>query len=327
MPETTRHQGAVGATLAGILDRLGPREPGVVLDADAQLDGRTALVTGASRGLGLAVATGLAHLGARVILACRSRQDEAVADVRREVLDAQVEALGVDLADPASVDALCDTLRDRGERLDLLVCNAGVVPARSRTTQAGLDVMTHVNFLANVQLVDRLLADGVLVQDADPPSRIVIVGSEAHRSAPPIDLHTWDVPQDYGTAEVIGHYGRSKLLLHTWAGELARRLDGPERPRVAVHHLCPGAIASNIAREAPGWVKPALGLVMRALFPSPARAARPVLYLAADKDLDGLTGVYLHLDQIKQPAATSRDAQVAAALWDAARARVDTLRG
>ncbi|MCB9664663.1 MAG: SDR family NAD(P)-dependent oxidoreductase [Alphaproteobacteria bacterium] len=322
MSQPTRHGGAVRATLAGIVDRFTPRGPGVRLDPTVRLDGQTALVTGASRGLGLAIAQGLAHRGARLILPCRSGHAEAEAAVLAVAPEAQVELLDVDLASPASVEALCDTLRDRGERLDLLVCNAGVVPARARTTPAGLDLMVHVNFLANVQLVRRLLDDGTLPRDRQPPARIVLVGSEAHRSAPPIDPDRWDRAEDYGTAAVIDHYGRSKLLLHAWVCELARRLDGPDGPQVAVHHLCPGAVASSIAREAPGWVKPLLDLLMRTFFASPAKASLPALYLAAEPTLDGRTGVYLHLDRARDVAATASDPEVGATLWDAAGARV-----
>jgi NAD(P)-dependent dehydrogenase (short-subunit alcohol dehydrogenase family) len=259
-------------------------------------------------------------------MACRSRVEEAPAEVRAATGSDTVEGLHVDLTDPAKVDALCDTLRERGVRLDRLVINAGVVPARARTTPAGLDIMVHTNFLANVQLVDRLLADGTIAPDPDDPPRIVVVGSESHRSAPPIDHeHLWE-PRDYGTSEVVSEYGKSKLLLHTWVCELTRRLEAEHGRAIAVHHLCPGAVASSIAREAPRWMQWLLVLVFKLFFQSPARAAEPVVWLVAADDLAGATGVYLHMRQRKAPAPLAADPDHGARLWEAAHAKLAELR-
>lgn len=316
MSETRRHQGAFLATVAGMVDRIRAPRGDVTLGPDERLDGKQVLVTGASRGLGRAIACGLARLGADVHVAVRSLADETVADVRAQGGRGQVTAWPLDLERLDSVDALSAALAQAGVTLDVVVLNAGVVPLASRTTPHGLDVMLQVNALANVRLVDRLLADRVLVP-ADPPPRVVVVGSEAHRSSEAIDWSVLGTPRTYGTAQVVGEYGRTKLVLHTWVAELARRLDGPGR-RVAVHHLCPGAIASSIAREAPAWSKPLLDLTFRVFFQSPEQAARPVLYLAASHKLPARTGVYLHMTVAKDPAALAMDAAQGAACWSAA---------
>ncbi|MCB9680706.1 MAG: SDR family NAD(P)-dependent oxidoreductase [Alphaproteobacteria bacterium] len=321
--ETTRHRSTLGATFAGIFDRVGA-SGGVALDPAVRLDGKTVLVTGASRGLGLAVSKQLAGLGADVIMACRSRVEEAPAEVRAASGSERVSSLHVDLADFASVDAFCDALRDRGVVLDVLVCNAGVVPVRSRTTSVGLDVMFHVNFLANVYLVDRLLAQGTLAPRARPPApRIVVVGSESHRSAPPIDHDHLGEPPTYGPSTVVAEYGKTKLLLHTWVCALRRRLDAPVDeggPRIAVHHLCPGAIDSSIAREAPPLLGALLKPVTRLFFQAPDVAARPVVWLAASPELDGSTGCYLHLRARKDPSQAADDPEEGRRLWDEAHA-------
>ena len=82
-----------------------------------------------------------------------------------------------------------------------------------------------------------------------------------------------------------------------------------EQPGVSVHALCPGPIASSIAREAPPWLKPILGPVMKGLFRTPKAAAEPVLYLASAPAMEGQTGVYLHMMQEKSmsPEAVDRD--------------------
>lgn len=318
---SSRHTTVVGATFAGITD-LFRRRPTLPLAAGDRLDGRTALVTGSSRGLGLGVAKRVAALGATTWLGARSRREEAVAEVRAAAGHGRVFGVPLELTDPVSQRALVRTLADEGVVLDVLILNAGVVPMEGRASPAGLDLMFHVNFLANVALVDALLAAGVLrggERDGRRP-RVVIVGSEAHRSAGPLDLEAPGAFVPYGTGGVLAKYGDSKRYLHTWAVELGRRL---EEPGIAVHHLCPGAIASDIAREAPAWSRPLLGVVMRAFFQSPDKAAGPVVWLAAAEAVEGRTGVYLHLTEEKLSADETRDPVVGARLWEAAHALVE----
>lgn len=324
MSELTRHRGVLGATVAGVLDALGAGRGGVALSDDERLDGLTVLVTGASRGLGRAIARGAGRLGAHVHVAVRSLAEETVEDVLTAGA-ASCSAWPVDLERLDAVDALVDALADAGVRLDRVVLNAGVVPLASRNTPDGLDVMLQVNAVANVRLVDRLLARGVLAP-SDPAPRVIVVGSESHRSAPRIVWDTLATPRSYGTAQVVAEYGRTKLVLHTWAVELARRLDA-EGARVEVHHLCPGAIASEIAREAPAWSRPMLALVFRAFFQAPDTAARPVLWLLAARQLGVRTGRYLHMRRETEPAALASDPAEGAAAWAALHRIVDDIVG
>lgn len=320
MPETTRHQGAFAATLAGMVDRLRAGSEGVALPPDARLDGQVVLVTGASRGLGRAIATGLGALGATVHVGVRSLAAETVAAVKAAGAP-EAHAWPLDLERFDSIDALTRDLAAAGVRLDRVVLNAGVVPRASRQTPHGLDVMVQVNALANVRLVDRLLAEGVL-RPGDPAPRVVVVGSESHRSSAAIDWDALPRARAYGTGQVVAEYGRSKLILHTWASELGRRLN-TEGPYVAVHHLCPGAIASDIAREAPAWSKPLLGVAFRLFFQSPETAAKPVLWLCAAPDVGVRTGRYLHMRRVTEAAALATDPAQGMACWEAAHATLD----
>ena len=83
-----------------------------------------------------------------------------------------------------------------------------------------------------------------------------------------------------------------------------------------MHCLCPGPIASGIARDAPPALKGIVGPVMRMLFRSPEAAARPVVYLACAPELAGDTGWYLHVMQRKQPAPLALDPANRARLWE-----------
>jgi NAD(P)-dependent dehydrogenase (short-subunit alcohol dehydrogenase family) len=298
----------VGATLAGLIDRL-KGGSGPELDPSERMDGKTVLVTGANSGLGKAAAIALARRGAHVIMACRSGIPEAGEEVRRESGSGEVEMLPVDLASFASVTQMCGALA--GRRLDVLVLNAGVVPRASRRTEDGFELMFQVNYLANVLLVRKL-------RSAIPPAgRIVIVSSESHRSGQvvPERLGEW---VDYGALGSMKQYSHTKLCLTSFARELARR-----EPEIAVHALCPGAVNTNVAREAPAFVKPLLKPIMRLVFNSPELAARPLVQLACARALEGRTGVYLHMMREKEPSPAACDPELGRRLYEASQRLLD----
>ena len=134
-----------------------------------------------------------------------------------------------------------------------------------------------------------MIASGVIPNDVYAKNgrkgtsipRVVFVSSESHRSSSGIDIEKLEVFRDYGVKDGVARYGDSKLALTTFATELARRLTTKEGPSVAVHALCPGPVASAIAREAPPYLAPVIGPVIKNLFRSPEDAAEPVIYLSA----------------------------------------------
>ncbi len=290
---------------------------------DVRIGGKRCLVTGANTGLGKAVAIDLARRGGRVLMACRGGHPHAGEEVRRASGSDRVEMLRVDLADLRSVHDLCDTLRNRQVVLDIAVLNAGLMPARAPRSQEGFELMFAVHFLANRVLLDRWLADGVIrpATAGDAPPRVVFVASEAHRSSGPIDFERFGAFQDYGTRDGLRYYGLSKLHLCTYATELSRRLNPDAETRVAVHALCPGPVASDIAREAPLALRPLLTPIMK-LFPGPARAAEPVSYLCCAPDPGARSGMYLHIMREKRPSDLATDPANGARLWDVSEALV-----
>jgi len=319
------HGNPVTAVLSGLLDQRS-KDPRVAPVPDGvRLDGRTCLVTGANSGLGKAIAIRLAKRGAHVIMACRSGIPEAGQDVRAESGSDQVEMIQVDLSDFDSIAAFCDQLRDRNVTLDAAVFNAGVVPATSRMSKHGLELMFAVNFLAKFVVLHRLLHDGVIPNAAygnnsraeDPP-RVIFVSSETHQSSIPIDFDKFGEPIEYGVADGVKYYGLSKLHLTTYFQELSRRLNpggSGGNPDVCVHALCPGAINSNMAREAPTWLTPVLKPVMALFFQSPEKASIPVDYLVASHEMGTKTGEYMHMLRIKESSEPSMDPEKGALLW------------
>lgn len=314
---TSRRSGIAGAVSGAIADRMSQRSTLRPVPESVRIDGKVCMVTGANSGLGKAVAVELARRGGRVLMACRGGHPDAGEEVKRLSGSAEVEMLQVDLADLRSVHALCDGLKREGRRVDIAVLNAGVMPLNALRSAQGYELMFAVHFLANRQLIDRLLSDDTIrpTDRAGETPRIVFVASEMHRSAGPIHFGALGAFSDYNLKGGLKHYGSSKLLLCTYAQELSRRLNPGGKIRVAVTSLCPGAVNSNLAREAPAFLRPVLYPVMRLFFAAPGKAAAPVTHACCTEDMGRRSGVYLHLMQEKRPSALAMDEAAGARLW------------
>ena len=319
----------VNAVVSAVRDLRIPKTPDVEsVPDDVRIDGKTCLVTGANSGLGRAAAIDLARRGGDMILACRPGHDGICDEIKQASGSDSVELAEVDLADLRSVHHCCDGLARRGVMIDIALMNAGLMTPTSKQTPQGYDMMFGVHFLANRVMIDRWLGDGVIrpAERGGEPPRIVFVSSESHRSGTSIDFDRLGAYTDYGMKDAMRHYGASKLVLCTFATELSRRLNPGDSTEVAVHSLCPGGVATNIARDAPTALKPILDPVLRRFFRSPAEAIAPITYLCCSPEAGGSTGIYLHLMNRKQVSESAADPVNGAKLWETSQALVTESR-
>lgn len=158
--------------------------PGALFD----LTGRVAIVTGATRGLGRAIANGLAGAGASVVVTGR---DAAACAVAEEALEADgYDALGMaaDMGDPTAVDRLVDAAAHRWGRIDIVVNNAGVLlgmPAEAITPEA-LQESIDVNLMGPLRLVQRALP---LLRESDQASVVNVVTSGVVRPSQGLSVY------------------------------------------------------------------------------------------------------------------------------------------
>ncbi|KOT80139.1 short-chain dehydrogenase [Streptomyces rimosus subsp. pseudoverticillatus] len=202
--------------------------------------GRSAVVTGANSGIGYVTARELARRGARVVLACRneSRGHTALARLRSEVPAAEAEFRQLDLADLKSVRAFAAGLDDfDGERLDLLINNAGVMALPERRTADGFEMQFGTNHLGHFALTGLLLPKLL----GTPGARVVTVSSGFHALA---NVKLSDLNSERGYHRWIA-YGRSKSANLLFSHELSRRLAraGSQVLAVAAH---PGYADTNL---------------------------------------------------------------------------------
>ena len=319
----------VGALVTAVRDLRNSKTPDIEpVPDDVRIDGKTCLVTGANSGLGRAAAIELARRGGNMILACRPGRAEVCDEIKQESGSDTIDMVEVDLADLRSVHRCCDQLKQSGVSIDIALLNAGLIAPTSRESAQGFDIMFAVHFLANRVMIDRWLSDGVMgpAEPEGEPPRIVFVSSESHRSADSIDFDCLGEYTEYGMKESMQHYGLSKLVLCTYATELSRRLNPSEGTEVAVHALCPGGVATNIARDAPALLKPIANSVLRLFFRSPEKAIAPIIHLCCAPEAGTTTGVYLHLMNHKAVSDSAANPHNGAKLWDASEAMAASFR-
>jgi len=271
---------------------------------------RVAVVTGASAGIGLYTALGLARQGMRVVLVGRdpARTERAQRLVAERSGSGALDTALADFASIAAVRRLADALLADYDRIDLLVNNAGLISPHFQLSEDGYELTVAVNhlapFLLTNLLLDRLRASA---QTNQTISRIVTVASQAHRGAR-LNTGTMTKPQDWTP---LSAYGRSKLCNVLFTRALARRLDATQ---VATACLYPGVVATAIGDRA-GTIAGFGWRLIKPFLISPERGAATSLFLAAVPDPTPFHGAYVVGKRIAKPDAAARDDRLAEELW------------
>ena len=250
--------------------------------------GRTAFVTGATGGLGRHVAEVLARRGARVLLASRDagRGERARAEVAAVASGPEPEVIALDTADLASVRAAADDVRERtGDRLDLLVNNAGIMAPPLGFSVDGIENQWATNVLGPAALTWSLVP---ALRGTDR-ARVVFVSSLAHLGGR-FDAERLERDAAGEGYSPFGYYGRTKAADLLLARELERYFRSTRASAIAVG-AHPGVAATNLisstVSEAPDVLKRAAVAVMGALGQPAERGALPILMAATAEHVRG----------------------------------------
>jgi NAD(P)-dependent dehydrogenase (short-subunit alcohol dehydrogenase family) len=269
------------------------------------LTGKIALITGASTGLGLETARTLAGAGARVIMAARpgEKLDNALATLRSELPQAQLDAVALDLTDFASIRACAEAVARLTDKLDLLINNAGIMAVPFGRTPAGCELQFGTNhighFLLTNLLVPLLLKAG--------KARVVNLSSGGHKHCP-VDFN--DIHWQTREYSKWGAYGQAKTANALFTVALQKRLGDKGVSVFAVH---PGAIPTELGRhlteedilalmnskalggDKSGGKKKESGGTSRGKlqFKTIPQGAATSVWAATSADLEGKGGIYL----------------------------------
>jgi len=272
-----------------------------------EMTGRTVVVTGATSGIGLETALGLARLGAAVSLVARDRAkgQHALELVRAASSSGSPRLFLADLASLAQVRRLAEDLLSAHPRLEVLVNNAGAIHRTRKLSAEGFEMTLAVNHLAPFLLTNLLLER----LRASAPARVVTVASEAHR---PARLEFDDLAGERGAYSGWSAYRRSKLANILFANELARRLAGEA---VTSNSLHPGVVATGFGQNDPGWFRLLITLG-RPFLTRPDKGARTTLHLATAPELARVSGRYFKDLREARPSASALDPEAQRRLWE-----------
>ncbi|KAL0276396.1 UNVERIFIED_CONTAM: hypothetical protein PYX00_003984 [Menopon gallinae] len=281
-----------------------------------RLDGKTVVLTGCNTGIGKHNALDFCKRGARVIMACRSKEraEKAMNDILEELKEEKnIGVLIFKKLELSSLDSVRNCAReilDEEPRIDILVNNAGIMMCPFEKTEDGVEKQFGTNhlghFLFTLLLLPRIIKSA--------PARIVNVSSVAH---------TWsndtfdDINYEKTKYSPLKAYGRSKLANVLFTKELARRLEGTSVTTYAVH---PGAVETELGRHLDESYFSGLRSIIRFfgswVLRTPVQGAQTTIYCSVDKATAGETGLYYSNCRVTQPSNEAEDPDLAKKLWD-----------
>ncbi len=273
------------------------------------MNGKVAVITGGTSGIGAAAAEALARQGVRLVLVARDRERaEAIMVKLRSKGPAIEHAVHyADLSRLSEMKRVAAEIAAAEPRIDVLINNAGGAFASRRVTEDGLEMTFAVNhmayFVVTLGLLDRLRESA--------PSRIVNTASMtyAHATLDFNDLQR-DLQSEKGFTGAAA-YARSKLANILFTRELARRIEGTG---VTANCFHPGFVATRIGHQDGGTSK-IWGMSNAGAMP-PEEGAKTLVYLATSPEVATTSGVYFTRNRPEKLAENALDDTAARKLWE-----------
>ncbi len=264
---------------------------------------KTAVITGASSGIGKEAAKSLAAQGWHIIAQGRNAERCAAAEAEiRAVATGSVEMIRADLALLGDTARMASEIAGMTDRIDVLLTNAGGMRSEFDVTAEGNDASfagNHLShFLLTKLLMQRLIAAG--------SSRVISTTSDGHFYCKSIDWEDLQLIKNWNSG---ASYCLVKLCNVLFTRELARRhaADG-----LIAHAFHPGVVASNFASHAVASTQAYMATLDAQ---SPQAAAQPLVWLATSEEAGKTTGLYWNKDVAEAPNPIALDDAQCARLW------------
>lgn len=270
------------------------------------LKNKICLITGANAGIGFETAKSLCAKGATSILVCRSEEKgvEAVKKIKEEYPEAKADFAVADLSSQAQVRKLADDIRNKYEKLDDLVNNAGSWFSDFQLTEDQVERQWAINHLAPFLLSHLLLP--ALKQSDDP--RIINVSSDSHFHG---KIHFDDVNLT-NNYHGLRAYAQSKLANVLFTFEFERRKTFP----ISINAAQPGLVKTDIGLKNTISFHGLMWKLRRLTGVSPQKGAATSIYLASSEDVKGISGKYWDKSKPKPASKNANKEEDAAKLWE-----------
>lgn len=270
------------------------------------IKGKKCMVTGATSGIGKAIARELASLGAHVIIVSRNEEKckNTIREIQQDIGKRALDYYVADLSSQKEIRDLVERFSQQYDSLDVLINNAGALFTSRKESANGIEMtlaLNHLNYFLLTNLLLRHLRNA-------SPARIINVASAAHQGAT-IDFDDLQKTKKYSGMNV---YGQSKLANILFTYELDRRLQDED---ISVNAMHPGFVGSKFGKNNGGLIKLAMS-IMQIFARSPEEGADTAIYLASSPDVQRVSGKYFMDKRQKRSSEESYNEEVAKRLWE-----------
>ncbi len=264
------------------------------------------VISGANSGIGKSTATQLAAQGAHIVMVCRSKErgEAAREEIEKSLKNASIDLMLCDLASQESIADFGAAFREKYDRVDVLVNNAGGIFGQRVLSSNGLEYTLALNHMGYFLFTHELLP--VLRRAAS--ARIVNVSSLAHKMVRSINWENIQAEKNYNQ---LYQYGLSKLFNIWFTQELAKMLQSETITANALH---PGTVNTGFGSTAGGFFKRLVSLGARFLMTADKGAATSV-YLASNPQVAQESGQYFSSSRRASISKLAKNEAAAQKLW------------
>ena len=263
------------------------------------------VVTGATSGIGKALAAGLAQTGETIVLVAREagRGSAALQEITHATKNRNIDMQLCDLSIMSSVRNLAEILKSRYEKIDVLVNNASVYRRKRAVTVDGYEEMFAANHLGPFLLTNLLLEHLQAAVQANRSARILNITAP---STVPLDFDDLQTERNFTS---LRSFGATKMANLLFTFELARRL---ENTGITVNAIHPGLARSGLMKEAFFPMR----ILSRLASSPPEKLVGPIVQAATAPEFEKTTGKFLHNGKEIEVPAYAQDRTAQQRLWE-----------
>ncbi|CAL5444556.1 unnamed protein product [Camellia sinensis] len=283
----------------------------------------TALVTGATSGIGTETARVLAKRGARVVIPARDlkKAAEVKESIQEETPEAEIILLEIDLSSFASVKRFCSEFLSLGLPLNILINNAGKFSQELEFSEDKIEMTFATNYLGHFLLTELLLEKMIeTAANSGIEGRIINVSSL---------IHNWVKSDSFCFSKMLNPnnyngtraYAQSKLANILHAKEMARHLKA-RNARVTINAVHPGIVKTGIIRDHKGFITDSVFFLASKLLKTTSQGASTSCYVALSPKTQGVSGKYFADCNESNCSTLANDESQAHMLWKQTRALI-----